>query len=65
MGAVPEKHWYLLDLIRAMGARRNPAKLYPILARLEQDGEVISGWEEGDHYPRRRWYALADPGNIS
>lgn len=37
------------------------ARVYPILARLERDGVIVSGWESGP-YPRRRYYRPATEG---
>jgi DNA-binding PadR family transcriptional regulator len=34
-----------------------PSQVYPALARLERDRQVISRWSEGS-YPRRRLYRL-------
>ena len=42
-----------LDIVRVTGM--SSARVYPILARLERDGVIVSGWESGP-YPRRRYY---------
>jgi len=45
------------DLSRRTGL--HPGTLYPVLARLEAEGQVASGW--GTHrYPRRRYYTLKE-----
>lgn len=36
--------------------------LYRILRRLEEDGFVISRWEEGESGPQRRSYRITDDG---
>ena len=36
--------------------------LYPLLARLEQDGDVISTWREGQGGPGRKYYSITPGG---
>lgn len=36
--------------------------LYPLLARLEQDGDVEATWREGPSGPGRRYYAITPAG---
>jgi PadR family transcriptional regulator PadR len=36
--------------------------LYPLLARLEQDGLVASSWQAGDAGPGRKYFTLTDTG---
>lgn len=47
---------YVLDLGRRTGLRSGV--LYSILAKLEQQGLVVSDWV-GEEYPRRRRYRVA------
>jgi DNA-binding PadR family transcriptional regulator len=48
--------------LQVIAATDRPAgSVYPILARLENRGWLISAWEEGDRRgPRRRLYSLTD-----
>jgi hypothetical protein len=55
----PGERFHTLGLARALGLGNNPGRLYPVLAQLELDGLVTSGWdppEPGRTY-RRRWYS--------
>ncbi len=36
--------------------------LYPVLARLEQDGLLVSTWREGVGGPGRKFFAVTDAG---
>ncbi|MGA9745990.1 MAG: PadR family transcriptional regulator [Nocardioides sp.] len=36
--------------------------LYPVLARLEQDGLLVSSWREGRGGPGRKFFAVTDLG---
>ncbi|GAB3308058.1 PadR family transcriptional regulator [Epidermidibacterium keratini] len=36
--------------------------LYPLLARLEKDGLVVSRWEAGDGGPGRKYFELTEAG---
>ena len=36
--------------------------LYPLLARLEQDGDIAASWREGTGGPGRKYYAITTPG---
>lgn len=36
--------------------------LYPLLARLEQDGTLASTWQEGDGGPGRKYYSITESG---
>lgn len=36
--------------------------LYPLLARLEQDGDLSSRWEEGAGGPGRKYYTITAAG---
>lgn len=53
----PGRRHYAYDLCRESGMR--PGRVYPALTRLEQAGEITSGWDDGP-YPRRRHYQLAE-----
>lgn len=37
--------------------------LYPLLARLEQEGLVAATWREGTGGPGRKYYAITPPGS--
>lgn len=39
--------------------------LYPILARLEQDGLVTARWEAGDGGPGRKFFAVTPSGSAT
>lgn len=36
--------------------------LYPLLARLEQDGALVSTWREGEGGPGRKYYTVTAKG---
>lgn len=36
--------------------------LYPLLARLEQDGDLTAAWRGGDGGPGRKYYAITPAG---
>lgn len=36
--------------------------LYPLLTRLEQDGDVVSSWREGRGGPGRKYYSITPAG---
>ena len=46
---------------RGFGRLRG-GSLYPVLARLEQDGHVVAAWVEGDGGPGRKDYTLTPGG---
>ncbi len=39
--------------------------LYPVLARLEQDGLLVSSWREGDGGPGRKFFAVTAAGRVA
>ena len=39
--------------------------LYPVLARLEQDGLLVSSWREGDGGPGRKYFAVTAAGRVA
>lgn len=39
--------------------------LYPVLARLEQDGLLASSWREGDGGPGRKYFAVTAAGRAA
>lgn len=47
------------DLMRH--GRLPPCVTWAALQRLERHGTIISRWEEGTRWPRRRFYRLAPP----
>jgi PadR family transcriptional regulator, regulatory protein PadR len=57
---------YGLEMSKAAGLPSG--SLYPILARLEQDGWITSNWEELDEHKagrrRRRYYRLTPDGAV-
>lgn len=59
-----DEELYGLKIAKAAG--RPTGSVFPILARLEQAGWVISEWESGDpaaRGPRRRFYRLSGVGS--
>lgn len=59
----PDDELYGLRIAKAIG--RPTGSVFPILARLEQHGWVISEWESGDpasRGARRRFYRLSPEG---
>ncbi|HUN31233.1 MAG TPA: helix-turn-helix transcriptional regulator [Trebonia sp.] len=59
----PDEELYGLKI--AQNAGRKVGGVYPILARLEEDGWVESSWEReerGDRGPRRRFYRFSPEG---
>ncbi|MEM9654352.1 MAG: helix-turn-helix transcriptional regulator [Actinomycetota bacterium] len=62
--AAPLQEQYGFTLIDRTGLQ--PGTLYPILARLEEYGWLVSWWEDVDPAhtgrPRRRYYRLSDGG---
>jgi PadR family transcriptional regulator PadR len=60
----PLQKYYGLELSKAAGLPSG--SLYPILARLEQQGWLTSDWEQVDQRaagrPRRRYYQLTGEG---
>jgi DNA-binding PadR family transcriptional regulator len=58
-------HGYdILQRIRDAGSGLvvSEGALYPALHRLEKRGAVTGAWEAGSGGPRRRYYALTEPG---
>jgi PadR family transcriptional regulator, regulatory protein PadR len=63
--AQPGRRWYGLELCRATGLPSGT--LYPIIARLEQEGWLASEWEdpklhESRGRARRRYYWMTGAG---
>ena len=59
----PDQELYGLKIAKAAG--RPTGSVFPILARLEQLGWVVSEWESGDpaaRGPRRLFYRLSGAG---
>jgi DNA-binding PadR family transcriptional regulator len=57
----PEAHHWAFDLAKV--TELGPDTLYPLLARLEVNGYVESGWADPESpYPRRRGYRLTVAG---
>jgi PadR family transcriptional regulator PadR len=63
----PEAEHYGLEIASKTGLATG--SLYPILARLERAGWVLSAWEEVDQHqvgrPRRRYYSLTPDGIVA
>ncbi|MHB8296504.1 MAG: PadR family transcriptional regulator [Acidimicrobiales bacterium] len=38
--------------------------IYPVLARLEQDGHVTSGWGRGEAGPGRKYFSVTATGRV-
>jgi PadR family transcriptional regulator, regulatory protein PadR len=62
--SAPEHEHYGLAITEA--AKLRPGTVYPIMARLQDDGCVTSRWEHGSptvrHRPRRKAYRLTNTG---
>lgn len=60
----PQRELYGLEIVDATGLP--PGTIYPIMARLEHAGWLVSHWEIIDQHaagrPRRRYYRLTDDG---
>lgn len=53
-----DRRWHALDIARLL--RLRSGRLYVVLAALEKDGLVVSGWDDDATPPRRRWYRAAN-----
>lgn len=66
MGILYHGRHYGYSLIRILTERGSislkEGTIYPILARLDQDGLVQSEWVESDQGPPRKYYALTPSG---
>jgi PadR family transcriptional regulator, regulatory protein PadR len=59
---------YGLDLSRALAADglvTSEGTMYPLLARLRQDGLVETSWHESSQGPPRRYYRLTGEGRVA
>jgi PadR family transcriptional regulator, regulatory protein PadR len=59
---------YGLDLARTLAADElvtSEGTIYPLLARLRQDGLVETTWHESSQGPPRRYYRLTDDGRAA
>jgi PadR family transcriptional regulator len=59
---------YGLDLARALAADglvTSEGTMYPLLARLRQDGLVETSWHESSQGPPRRYYRLTEEGHVA
>jgi PadR family transcriptional regulator, regulatory protein PadR len=59
---------YGLDLARTLSADglvTSEGTLYPLLARLRQDGMVETSWHESSQGPPRRYYRLTEDGHAA
>ncbi len=60
---------YGVELVRALadvdGLETTEGTLYPLLSRLRRDGMVTTVWQESPSGPPRRYYRLAQPGEIA
>jgi PadR family transcriptional regulator PadR len=66
MGVLYHERHYGYSLIRVLTERNSislkEGTIYPILARLYEDGMVRSEWVESDQGPPRKYYALTPAG---
>src|SRR5262245_31528445 len=66
MGVLDHERHYGYSLIRVLtetgSISLKEGTIYPILARLAQDGMVRSEWVESDQGPPRKYYALTPAG---
>jgi PadR family transcriptional regulator PadR len=66
MGVLYHERHYGYSLVRVLCERGSislkEGTIYPILARLDRDGLVGSGWVESDQGPPRKYYALTASG---
>jgi PadR family transcriptional regulator, regulatory protein PadR len=51
------------ELTEADGLVTSEGTLYPLLARLRQDGLVDTFWQESNQGPPRRYYSITKQGN--
>jgi PadR family transcriptional regulator PadR len=66
MGVLYHERHYGYSLVRVLCERGSislkEGTIYPILARLDRDGLVGSGWVESDQGPPRKYYTLTASG---
>jgi PadR family transcriptional regulator PadR len=66
MGVLYHGRHYGYSLVRVLsehgGASLKEGTVYPLLARLDRDGLVLSEWVESDQGPPRKYYALTPAG---
>ncbi|MFN7935391.1 MAG: PadR family transcriptional regulator [Bryobacteraceae bacterium] len=66
MGVLDTERHYGYSLIRALADRSSltlkEGTVYPILARLDRDGLVLSQWVESQQGPPRKYYELTPAG---
>lgn len=66
MGVLYHERHYGYSLVRVLCERGSIAlkegTIYPILARLDRDGLVVSEWVESGQGPPRKYYTLTEPG---
>jgi len=66
MGVLYHQRHYGYSLIRVLTEQGSislkEGTIYPILARLSEDGMVHSEWVESDQGPPRKYYALTSAG---
>lgn len=63
-----EQERYGLDLSRRLAADglvTSEGTMYPLLARLRQDGLVETSWHESSQGPPRRYYRLTNEGRAA
>ena len=59
---------YGFELVRALSTAElvtSEGTIYPLLARLRQDGSVETSWRESTQGPPRRYYTLTAQGKAS
>jgi PadR family transcriptional regulator PadR len=52
-------------VLAASGIVTSEGTMYPLLARLRQDGLVDTSWHESSHGPPRRYYRLTPDGRAA
>lgn len=64
--AVAPRHGYGISqaLVSAGLQPIKGAQLYPALARLEDDGAIVSRWEQSESGPARKVYELTADGRV-
>jgi PadR family transcriptional regulator, regulatory protein PadR len=66
LGLLEEREYYGHELVqrlkRADGLLTSEGTIYPLLARLRREAQVMTEWQESASGPPRRYYRLTDSG---
>ena len=66
LGLLEERAHYGHELVQRLkqadGLLTSEGTIYPLLARLRRDAQVITEWQESASGPPRRYYLLTDRG---